>query len=137
MTPESFEPRIIAFLCTWCSYRAADEVGRARRPYPAAIKIVRVPCSGRVDPQWILAALERGADGVIIVGCPKGNCHYKSGNLQALKRFALLRRLLQEMGIDTTRVRQDWVGAGDGEKLLSLFCGMVEDVRAKGPLAAL
>lgn len=137
MATQGFEPKILAFLCTWCSYRAADEVGKARQAYPAAVKIVRVPCSGRVDPQWILVALEQGADGVLIVGCPKGNCHYKSGNLQALKRFALLQRLLQEMRIDTVRVRQDWAGAGDGEKLLSVFCSMVEDIRTKGPLLPL
>jgi F420-non-reducing hydrogenase iron-sulfur subunit len=137
MAPHPFEPKILAFLCTWCSYRAADEVGKARHAYPAAIRIVRVPCSGRVDPQWILIALEQGADGVLIIGCPPGSCHYRNGNVHALKRFSLLRRLLQDLGIDPARVRLDWAAAGDGEKLLAIFRNMVEVIRAMGPLVSL
>ncbi|HBD08202.1 MAG TPA: methyl-viologen-reducing hydrogenase subunit delta [Syntrophobacteraceae bacterium] len=134
MAPEPFEPRILAFLCTWCSYRAADEIGKARHAYPAAIRIVRVPCSGRVDPQWVLMALDQGADGVLILGCPPGNCHYRNGNLQALKRFTLLQRLLHELGIDSARLRLDWVAAGEGEKLLAIFNNMVESIRTMTPL---
>jgi F420-non-reducing hydrogenase iron-sulfur subunit len=137
MAPHPFEPKILAFLCTWCSYRAADEVGKARHAYPAAIRIVRVPCSGRVDSQWILIALEQGADGVLIIGCPPGSCHYRNGNVHALKRFSLLRRLLQDLGIDPARVRLDWAAAGDGEKLLAIFRNMVEVIRAMGPLVSL
>jgi F420-non-reducing hydrogenase iron-sulfur subunit len=137
MALHPFEPKIIAFLCTWCSYRAADEVGKARHAYPAAIRIVRVPCSGRVDSQWILIALEQGADGVLIIGCPPGSCHYRNGNVHALKRFSLLRRLLQDLGIDPARVRLDWAAAGDGEKLLAIFRNMVEVIRAMGPLVSL
>lgn len=134
MAPEPFEPRILAFLCTWCSYRAADEIGKARHAYPAAIRIVRVPCSGRVDPQWVLMALDQGADGVLILGCPPGNCHYRNGNLQALNRFTLLQRLLHELGIDSARLRLDWVAAGEGEKLLAIFNNMVESIRTMTPL---
>ncbi|HBZ57172.1 MAG TPA: methyl-viologen-reducing hydrogenase subunit delta [Syntrophobacteraceae bacterium] len=134
MAPEPFEPRILAFLCTWCSYRAADEIGKARHAYPAAIRIVRVPCSGRVDPQWVLMALDQGADGVLILGCPPGNCHYRNGNLQALKRFTLLQRLLHELGIDSARLRLDWVAAGEGERLLAIFNNMVESIRTMTPL---
>jgi F420-non-reducing hydrogenase iron-sulfur subunit len=137
MASHPFEPKILAFLCTWCSYRAADEVGKARHAYPAAIRIVRVPCSGRVDSQWILIALEQGADGVLIIGCPPGSCHYRNGNVHALKRFSLLRRLLQDLGIDPARVRLDWAAAGDGEKLLAIFRNMVEVIRAMGPLVSL
>lgn len=134
MAPEPFEPRILAFLCTWCSYRAADEIGKARHACPAAIRIVRVPCSGRVDPQWVLMALDQGADGVLILGCPPGNCHYRNGNLQALKRFTLLQRLLHELGIDSARLRLDWVAAGEGERLLAIFNNMVESIRTMTPL---
>jgi F420-non-reducing hydrogenase iron-sulfur subunit len=132
-----FEPKILAFLCNWCSYRAADEVGKARHAYPAAIRIVRVPCSGRVDPQWVLIALEQGADGVLVIGCPPGNCHYKKGNIYALRRFSLLQRLLRDLNIDPARIRLDWAAAGDGEKLLAVFANMTEVIRAIGPLVPL
>lgn len=135
MPSQPFEPKIVAFLCTWCSYRAADEVGRARHEYSAAIRIIRVPCSGRVDPQWALLALERGADGVLVVGCPKGACHFKSGNVQALKRFTLLQHLLREMGVDPCRIQVDWAGVGDGDRLLAVFTDMVRNIRILGPLS--
>jgi F420-non-reducing hydrogenase iron-sulfur subunit len=137
MALHPFEPKIIAFLCTWCSYRAADEVGKARHAYPAALRIVRVPCSGRVDPQWILLALDRGADGTLIIGCPRGSCHFRDGNVHALKRFSLLRRLLQDLGLEPARVCLDWAAAGDGERLLAVFGNMVEVIRAMGPLVPL
>jgi len=137
MTPQPLEPRILVFLCTWCSYRAADEIGKARHPYPAAIRIVRVPCSGRVDPQWVFMALEKGADGVLIIGCPQGNCHYGNGNVHALKRFILLDKFLDELGIDSARVHLDWAASGDGEKLLAVFKDMVQVIRAMDPLVHL
>jgi F420-non-reducing hydrogenase iron-sulfur subunit len=137
MALPGFEPKILVFLCNWCSYRAADEIGKARHAYPAAIRIVRVPCSGRVDPQWILIALGQGADGVLVIGCPPGNCHYKRGNIYALKRFSLLQKLLRDLNIDPARIRLDWAAAGDGEKLLGVFGNMAEVIRTMGPLVPL
>jgi F420-non-reducing hydrogenase iron-sulfur subunit len=135
MAQDRFEPRIVAFLCTWCSYRAADDIGNARHSYPASIRIVRLPCSARVDPQWIMLALEQGADGVLIIGCPLGSCHFKNGNLQAMKRIILLKRLLRELGVDPSRICLDWAAAGDGQKLLTVFGNMAEVIEALGPLA--
>ena len=137
MAPQPFEPRIVAFLCTWCSYRAADEIGKARHSYPPAIGIVRVPCSGRVDPKWVLMALEQGADGLLVIGCPPASCHYRNGNVQALKRFVLLQRFLRDLGINSARIHLDWAAAGDEARLLAVFDNMVEAVSVMGPLVPL
>jgi len=129
-----FEPKIIGFLCNWCSYEGADAAGRARKAYPANLSVVRVMCSGRVDPQFILEAFKEGADGVMILGCHPGDCHYKEGNLQALKRYGLLKRVLGQFGIEEGRLRLDWISAGEGDKFVQVVSDMTERMRQLGPL---
>ncbi|MFH1240744.1 MAG: hydrogenase iron-sulfur subunit [Pseudomonadota bacterium] len=129
-----FEPIIIGFLCNWCSYEAADSAGRARKEFPANLRIIRLMCSGRIDPQFLLEAFKRGADGVLILGCQPSNCHYKEGNLQVLKRYVLLKRLLQQLGIDGDRVRLDWVSAKDAQRFVNIVSEMVDKVRSLGPI---
>jgi len=129
-----FEPKIIGFLCNWCSYEGADSAGRARKAYPANLRVVRVMCSGRVDPQFILEAFKEGADGVMILGCHPGDCHYKEGNLQALKRYGLIKRVLRQFGIEEDRLRLDWISAGEGDKFVQVVSDMTERMRLLGPL---
>jgi F420-non-reducing hydrogenase iron-sulfur subunit len=131
----SFEPKIIAFLCNWCSYECADSVGRAQKEYPSNLKIIRVMCSGRVDPQFILEAFQKGASGVLILGCHLGDCHYKEGNSQAMKRYIFLKELLPQFGIESDRLRLDWVSATETAKFIRIISEMVEDIRQIGPLA--
>lgn len=129
-----FEPRIVGFLCNWCAYEGADAAGRGRKAYPANLKIVRVLCSGRVDSQFVLEAFRRGADGVVILGCHPGDCQYKEGNLQALKRTILLQKMLVQWGIEEQRLWIDWISAGEGEKFAILVQQVVDAVRLLGPL---
>jgi len=129
-----FEPKIVGFLCNWCSYAGADKAGAAQIPYPANFKPVRVMCSGRVDPQFVLQAYEKGADGVMILACHPGVCHYKEGNYRATQRHRMLLRMLQQFGIEPERCRLDYVSAGEGEKFVKVVTDMVETVRSLGPL---
>lgn len=129
-----FEPKIVGFLCNWCSYEGADSAGRARKEYPANLRIIRVLCSGRTDPQFIIEAFKEGADGVMILGCPLGDCHYKEGNFQALKRHTILKKMLAQFGIEEDRLIIDWVSAGEGDKFVRVVCEMVEKVKQLGPL---
>ena len=133
-TMTGFEPKIIGFLCNWCSYEGADAAGRGRKAYPANLSVVRVMCSGRVDPQFILEAFKEGADGVMILGCHPGDCHYKEGNLQALKRYGVLKRVLGQFGIEEDRLRLDWISAGEGDKFVQVVSDMTERMRQLGPL---
>jgi len=133
-SPDRFEPKIIAFLCAWCSYEGADAAGRSRLDCPAGLRVVRVMCSGRIDPQFILQAFASGADGVAVLGCPQGNCHYKDGNLQTLKRIILLKKLLEQYGVEADRLMLDWVSAGEGEKYARLVNAMADRVKRMGPL---
>jgi F420-non-reducing hydrogenase iron-sulfur subunit len=128
-----WEPRIIAFLCTWCSYAGADLAGVSRIQYPPNVRIVRVPCSGRVNPLYIIKSLQHGADGVLVSGCHPGDCHYTSGNYYARRRFALLRSLLESVGVEPGRVNFSWVSAAEGEKFAQVVKGVVETVTALGP----
>lgn len=128
-----FEPRVIVFLCNWCSYEGADAAGRARIPCPPSFTPIRVMCSGRVDPQFILEAFAEGADGVLILGCHPGDCHYRDGNHNAMRRTALLRRVLEQFGIEGERLRLDWVSASEGERFGRVLTEMVEALRALGP----
>jgi F420-non-reducing hydrogenase iron-sulfur subunit len=130
----SFEPKIIGFLCNWCSYEGADAAGRARKAYPANLRVVRVMCSGRVDPQFILEAFKEGADGVMILGCHPGDCHYKEGNLQTLKRYHVLKRVLSTLGIEEDRLRLAWISASEGDKFVQVVSEMTERMRQLGPL---
>ena len=135
--PEAFEPKIVAFFCNWCTYLAADLAGTSRIKYAPNTRIVRVMCSGRVDPQFVLEACARGADGVLIGGCHPGDCHYQEGNYKALRRYELLRRLLKQMGIEDARFRLEWISAAEGDRVRMVVDDMVEKLRALGPRVAL
>lgn len=128
-----FEPNIIGFLCNWCSYAGADLAGTSRMKYPANIKTIRVMCSGRVDPVYILEALKKGADGVLVAGCHPGDCHYQSGNYKANRRMKLLKKMLAEVGLEPERVRFEYVSASEGKKYADLINDMTEDIRKLGP----
>jgi len=128
-----FEPNIIGFLCNWCSYAGADLAGTSRMKYPANIKTIRVMCSGRVDPVYILEALKKGADGVLVAGCHPGDCHYQSGNYKANRRMKLLKKMLIEVGLEPERVRFEYVSASEGKKYADLINEMTEDIRKLGP----
>jgi len=130
-----FDPRIIAFVCNWCSYAGADKAGGERLDYPANVKLIRVMCSGRVDPQFVLSAFRQGADGVMVLGCHPGDCHYRSGNVKAMKRMMLLEMLLRQFGIDAGRLKLDWVAAGESERFQKITKQMVEKIRELGPLS--
>jgi coenzyme F420-reducing hydrogenase delta subunit len=129
----AFEPKIVAFLCNWCSYAGADLAGISRIQYPPSIRVIRVPCSGRVDPFYILKALQSGADGVLISGCHPGDCHYLTGNYVARRRFAVLNDLLEFVGIDPGRVSFSWVSAAEGERFAEVVREVTEKVRQLGP----
>ena len=133
-TQPDWHPRIIAFFCNWCTYTAADLAGVSRLKYAPNVRVIRLMCSGRVDPQFIIDALVKGADGVLIGGCHPGDCHYVEGNYKMLRRFELLKRMLQDMGIEPERVRLEWISAAEGEKVKRVVNEMVEQVRKLGPL---
>ena len=128
-----WEPKIIAFLCNWCSYAGADLAGISRIQYPPNVRVVRVPCSGRVNPLYIIKSLQHGADGVLVSGCHPGDCHYISGNYYARRRFALLKNLLEFVGVEPGRVNFSWVSAAEGEKFSQVVKDVVETVKALGP----
>jgi F420-non-reducing hydrogenase iron-sulfur subunit len=132
MTKE-FEPNIIGFLCNWCSYAGADLAGTSRIKYPPNIKSIRVMCSGRVDPVFVLEALRKGADGVLIGGCHPGDCHYQSGNYKANRRMKLLKKLLEEMAIDPGRLRFEYISASEGAKFASVVTDFVNELKKMGP----
>lgn len=134
MSDTRFEPRIVAFFCNWCTYTAADLAGISRTKYAPNVRVVRVMCSGRVDPQFVLDAFAHGADGVLIGGCHPGDCHYQDGNCKTLRRVHLLRRLLADMGVERDRFRLEWISASEGDKVKTAVNDMVERVRALGPL---
>ena len=131
---EKFEPNIVGFLCNWCSYAGADLAGTSRIKYPPNIKVIRVMCSGRVNPLFVVNALQQGADGVLIGGCHPGECHYEQGNYLARRRFAVLKKILEYMGIDPGRVRMTWVSAAEGKKFADVVKKVTEDVREIGPM---
>jgi F420-non-reducing hydrogenase iron-sulfur subunit len=132
--PAAWEPRIIGFLCYWCSYTGADSAGTARMKYPGNVDIVKVMCSGRIDPELITTAFSNGADGVMVLGCHIGDCHYISGNHKTMVRMPLVRRVLEDLGVEPVRFRHEWVSAAEGEKFSRLVTEMTEQVRALGPL---
>lgn len=133
MEETKWEPKVVGFLCHWCSYAGADLSGSARLEYPHNIRIIRIPCSGRVDPMFILRALQNGVDGVIVSGCHPGDCHYQSGNFHARRKFAAIRRLLDYVGIEPERVQFSWVAASEGPKMAQVIDEFVEGVRKAGP----
>lgn len=128
-----WSPKIVAFLCNWCSYAGADLAGVSRMQYPPNIRIIRVPCSGRVSPMHILSALHRGADGVLVSGCHPGDCHYISGNLVARRKFSMLKNFLVHVGIEPERVQFSWVSAAEGARFAGLVQKVADDVKRIGP----
>jgi len=130
---EAWEPRILAFLCNWCSYAGADLAGVSRIQYPPNVRIVRVPCSGRINPLFLLRALQNGADGVLVSGCHPGDCHYISGNLAARRKFALFKVLMRDAGIEPERVQFTWVSASEGGRFAAIVQKVVEAVQKLGP----
>ena len=129
----SYEPKLVGFLCNWCSYTGADLAGTSRIQYPPNIRVIRVMCSARVDPTFVLNALVRGADGVLICGCHPGDCHYSEGNYKAMRRYPLLKHLLESHGIENERVRLEWVSASEGQRFADIVSDMTERLRAIGP----
>lgn len=130
----AFEPKIIGFLCNWCSYAGADLAGVSRIQYPPNIRIIRVMCSGRIDPAFILEAFKDGADGVLVAGCHlPSDCHYLTGNFKALRRIALLKNVLKDFGIEPERVRLEWVSASEGDRFATVVRDMVEQIKKLGP----
>ena len=135
MAEIAFEPRIIGFLCRWCSYPGADLAGSSRIKYPPNMIPIRVMCSGRVDPSFVLKALTDGADGVLIAGChPPADCHYQSGNIKAMRRYPLLIQMLEQFGIEKERVRLEWISASEGGRFAQVVEEMTDAIRELGPL---
>ena len=131
-----FEPKIVGILCNWCSYTGADLAGTSRRKYLPNVRVVRVMCSGRVDPTFVLKAFQQGADGVLVCGCHPGDCHYQDGNKKTARRMPLLKKMLAQFGIEDERVRLEWVSASEGDRFAALVNEMTETVRKLGPYAA-
>jgi F420-non-reducing hydrogenase iron-sulfur subunit len=131
---EIFEPLIVGFVCNWCSFRAADSAGTARMKYPPNIRLIRLMCSGRLDPTFVIKAFASGADGVIVGGCHLGDCHYVEQNYKTMRRYKLLVRTLTQMGIEPGRIQLVWASAAEGSQLVEKFKAITEEVRALGPL---
>jgi len=131
---EAFEPRIVGFLCNWCSYAGADKAGVAHLSYPPNISIIKVMCTGRIDPEFVLKAFSRGADAVLILGCHPGDCHYKEQNFRAIQRHRLLLQILRQFGIEEERCVFDFVSSVEGEKFAWIIRETVERIKALGPL---
>jgi len=129
-----FEPNIVAFLCNWCSYAGADLTGTTRTRYPPNVKVIRVMCTGRVNPLFVIQALRQGADGVLISGCHPGECHYLKGNYFARRRFTLMRSLLEFIGVNPLRLRMSWVSASEGKKFAGVITEVTKDIKKIGPL---
>ena len=133
MTDQKFDPRIVAFCCNWCSYAGADLAGVSRLQYPPNARIIRVMCSGRVEPYFILRALEKGADGVLVTGCHIGDCHYISGNVEAEKRMKMTEEVLDILGLSRKRMKLEWVSASEGQKFAKTMTDFTEQIRKLGP----
>lgn len=131
---EKFEPNIVAFLCNWCSYAGADLAGTSRIQYSANVKIIRVMCSGRVNPVFIINAFQNGLDGVIIGGCHPGECHYESGNYLARRRITVLKKLFEYIGMDPRRIKLTWVSASEGSKFADVINEFSEEIQKIGPV---
>ncbi len=134
MSEHTFEPKILGFVCNWCSYRAADLAGTARIKYSPNVRFIRTMCSGRVEPGFVLKALALGADGVLIAGCHPGECHYIDQNYKTMRRYAMLKHTLAALGVEPDRVRLVWASAAEGQQLAEAINRLIEDVRRLGPL---
>jgi len=135
MNKDEFEPKIVGFCCNWCSYRGADLAGTSRIKCAPNVRIVRVMCSGRVDPVFVLKAFQQGADGVLILGCHPGDCHYVEGNYKAARRVPLLKKMLEQLGIEEERVRLDWVSASEGDRFAKIVDEMTAKIKEIGPFS--
>jgi F420-non-reducing hydrogenase iron-sulfur subunit len=133
MQEKIWEPKIVAFLCNWCSYAGADLAGVSRLQYGPNVRIIRVPCTGRINPLYIMRALQNGADGVLISGCHPGDCHYISGNLIARRKFAVMKKMISYIGIEPERVQFTWVSASEGSRFAALMNQVIEDIKKIGP----
>ncbi|MCU0580665.1 MAG: hydrogenase iron-sulfur subunit [Desulfobacterota bacterium] len=131
--PEKFEPKIIAFFCNWCTYGGADLAGVSRLQYPPNIRVIRIPCTGRLDPKFILGAFRHGADGVWVSGCHPGDCHYIAGNYFARRKFALFKGLLEHMGIEPGRLQFSWISSAEATKFQQVVTEVTNDIKALGP----
>lgn len=127
------EPKIVAFFCNWCTYAAADLAGVGRCQYPSSIRVIRLPCTGRVSPKFILAALRQGAEGVWVSGCHPGDCHYIEGNYYARRKFALMNELLSFMGVAPGRVLFSWISSAESTKFVQVVNEVTDSIRALGP----
>ena len=134
MSEDTFEPKIVGFLCNWCSYTASDLAGTARMKYAPNVRVIRVMCSGRVDPTFLLKAFSMGADGVMIAGCHPGDCHYVEQNYKTIRRFQMLKHTLKQLGVEDKRVKLVWASAAEGQQLADFIDELVDDVRKLGPL---
>ena len=130
---KEWEPKIAAIVCKWCTYAGADLAGISRIQYPPNVRIIRVPCTGRINPFYIVMALQEGADGVLVSGCHPGECHYISGNLVARRKFATLKSFLNYIGVEGDRTIFTWVSASEGDRFAQVIKGVTEKVRALGP----
>ena len=128
-----FTPRIIAFLCNWCSYTGADLAGTSRMEYKSNVRAVRVMCSGRIEPTFVLEAFIKGADGVLVCGCHPGDCHYQEGNYRCLRRYQLLQKYIKQMGIETERLKLEWISASEGKQFAELVNSFTETITNLGP----
>lgn len=128
-----FEPKIVAITCNFCTYAGADLAGTSRIQYPTNVRIIRVMCSGRVDPTFVLRALEEGADGILVAGCHPGDCHFLAGNEKAARRYTILSKMLRQVGLEPERVRLEWISASEGEKFAKVIRSMVQDLKRVGP----
>ena len=128
-----FEPKLLGFLCKWCSYAGADLTGTSRKKYPANIRIIKIPCSGRIDPLFILKALRMGFDGVLVSGCHPGDCHYQTGNYRARRRMAITKKFLEYMGVEPQRIQASWVSASEGGKFAEVVTDVTKELKEIGP----
>lgn len=130
---DEFEPKIIGFCCNWCAYAGADLAGISRIQYPPNLRMIRVMCSGTIDPLYILEAFQKGADGVFIGGCHPGDCHYQSGNYKTRRKVSLMKRLLSQLGVSSQRLRLEWVSAAEGQAFAQVVTDFIREVKQLGP----
>ena len=128
-----FEPTIVAFLCNWCSYTGADLAGTSRMKYSSNVRIIRVMCSGRIEPTFVLSSFQEGADGVLICGCHPGDCHYHEGNYKCLRRYHLLEKYIQQLGVNKDRIQLEWISASEGKQFAELADSFTEMIKELGP----
>lgn len=133
VAPETWEPLLVAFCCNWCSYAGGDLAGTSRLNYPANVRVIRVPCSSRVNPLFVLRAFQRGADGVLLAGCHPGDCHYSTGNYYVRRGFSAFRRLLEFAGVEPERFEIRWISASEGDKFAEVMNEATEKIKALGP----